>query len=1124
MRAPFFPVGWTIGLQFMPAEVSHECIVAMAKEPEWLAKPLQDAGFMVHKASRRSEAVNLVAQYGPCLVLTDPQGTPAPERLARDHLKPPQDQPHPLLVQFVPRKQAGRAATADITLPYPENDTELLETVRALLRPGRARQERESPEGTHALQLTQFAIDRAAYGAVWVKPDATLYYANEACCNLLGYPREQLLELSVFDVNPDFTSGTWQEHWEALKRAGSMTFESRLQARNGDIVPVEISAHYITLAGREYNCAHIRDLRAQKQTEAILEIRARQQAAIAALSRDAVKGVSVACLQQETVRRVAEVFGVEFCGILELHETDHTLRPIAAVGWPAEAMDGAEIPVDSTNQAGYTLLSDEPVVVADFDQETRFGRPPLLRDHGVVSGISVVIPGHERPWGVLGAHSTAKRVFSVDDLNFFQSVAHVLAEAMHRQRMDASLRESEMMLRVAGRTARLGGWVVDLADARIIWSDETCAIHDMPPGTTLSLEEGIAFYAPEWQEHVRDVFYACAENGVPFDEEMALISRTGRHVWIRAIGEPVRDDSGAIVQVRGAIQDITEKKVAEQEVAQLAERLTNTLESITDAFFTLDSDWRFTYLNEEAQRLLGRRREELLGRSVWEEFPATVDSEFETEYRRAVREHRPVEFDAFYEPLETWFEVRAYPSDEGLAVYFHDITDRKEAEEEINFLALYDSLTHLPNRKLFHDRLTLALGASTRRQHYGATLLLDLDHFKTLNESLGHQIGDILLQQVAKRLRTCLREIDTVARFGGDEFGIILEQLSRRRDEAVLQAEAVAQKILWEFNAPFHLAERERLVTPSIGITLFGGSEETADELLKQADVAMYQAKASGRNTARVFKPEMQTAVSHRVELETEIREALQRGEFVPYFQPQVNIENQVIGAEALVRWQHPQHGILLPGTFIPVAEETGLIESIGADMLASVCQQLAAWSSHPETGHLSIAVNVSAREFHNPDFVTQVMETIHRAGAQPSQLKLELTETLLLADVEDTIKKMSDLKSQGVRFSLDDFGTGYSSLYYVKRLPLDELKIDQRFVRDVLTDANDAAIMRAVVVLAQSLGLRVIAEGVETREVRDFLAEQGCAGFQGFLFSHPLPLEDFQRYLDRYPVAAGSN
>ena len=440
-----------------------------------------------------------------------------------------------------------------------------------------------------------------------------------------------------------------------------------------------------------------------------------------------------------------------------------------------------------------------------------------------------------------------------------------------------------------------------------------------------------------------------------------------------------------------------------------------------------------------------------------------------------------------------------------------DISGRKAAEDEARYLAFYDALTQLPNRRLLVDRLQQVLVNGARSGLTTAVLFVDLDNFKTLNDTRGHEVGDLLLKDVAQRLRSCVREQDTVARLGGDEFVVVLQNLSSDAPEAAAQARTLGELILAQLRQPYELAGHEHHFTASIGVTLLNHQRDSVDEVLKQADMAMYRAKDDGRNTLRFFDPDMQQAVNRRALLETELHNGLRRAQFLLLYQPQVDSQGRVTGAEALVRWQHPVQGMVPPSEFIPLAEESGLILPLGQWVMETALRQQARWQQDPLFAHLSLAINVSARQFLQDDFVAQVLALVQQTGANPAQIKLELTESLLLDNVDSVIATMRALKAHGLGFSLDDFGTGYSSLSYLKRLPLDQIKIDQGFVRDVLLDASDAAIARSIIALAGSLGLSVIAEGVETTAHHQFLLAHGCQAFQGYLFGRPLTLEDFE-------------
>ena len=591
------------------------------------------------------------------------------------------------------------------------------------------------------------------------------------------------------------------------------------------------------------------------------------------------------------------------------------------------------------------------------------------------------------------------------------------------------------------------------------------------------------------------------------------------------LGTSIRTADGTLLGYIGVIRDITERNRTEKALKESEERFRTLIEWSPEPVVVVCSGV-VRYVNPVALAIFGAKSDQDL---IGKPFLELVHPDFHQVVLDRIRkisedgtavpmlEEKFLRLDSTPIDVEVQSAAIVYGGEPAIQVAIRDITVRKAAQEQIQRLAFSDALTGLPNRRLLLDRLEQALTAVTRHQRQAALLFIDVDDFKTINDTLGHDQGDVLLRQISQRLLTCVREGDTVARVGGDEFVVLLKDLSQSAQEAATQAEAVAKKIIAVLNRPYQLGSSAQHSTASIGVTLFDGDpRERIDEPLRRADMALYQAKAAGRNTLRFFDPQMQAVVTARAELEAGLHEALEKNQFLLLYQAQVTRQSQITGVEVLLRWNDPRRGMVPPAEFIHLAEETGMILPIGQWVLATACTQLARWATQSDMAHLTLSVNVSARQFHQNDFVEQVLATLDRSGAKASRLKLELTESLLIHNVDDVIAKMNALKDRGIGFSLDDFGTGYSSLSSLKRLPLDQLKIDQGFVHDILVDANDAAIAKMVVALADSMGLAVIAEGVETEAQRDFLAELGCHAYQGYLFSRPLPLLEFEALLAR--------
>ena len=638
-------------------------------------------------------------------------------------------------------------------------------------------------------------------------------------------------------------------------------------------------------------------------------------------------------------------------------------------------------------------------------------------------------------------------------------------------------------------------------------------------GRTVGETKGLTYweitpqsYAEQEQEQLRQL--SVFGRYGPYEKE--YIHKDGHHVAVRLSGLIINRQSEQYIW--SSVEDISARKQSEIDL-----RIAATSFESQESIMITDANRVIQRVNQAFTNETGYTAEEVIGRTprllqsgrhnrafyhtMWETIRRTGAWKGEIWDRRKSGEIYP-----------KWLTITAVKGEDGIVTHYvgsHiDITERKAAEEEINYLGFHDALTHLPNRRLLMDRLEHALATSERIGREGALLLIDLDNFKTLNDTLGHQIGDLLLQQVAQRLESCMRDGDTVARLGGDEFVVVMENLAKHTLEAGAQTEAISEKIFASLSQPYQLETYEYNCTASIGATLFNDKSQATDELLKQADIAMYQAKKAGRNTLRFFDPQMQASITVRVALEGELRKALEQQQFHLYYQIQVDSSHRPLGAEVLIRWIHPERGMVSPAQFIPLAEETGLILPIGQWALETACAQLKAWEQDALTRDLVLAVNVSARQFHLADFVAQVQAIVQRHAINPKLLKLELTEGMLLENIEEIINKMHEIQALGVGFSMDDFGTGYSSLQYLKRLPLDQIKIDQSFVRDITTDPNDASIVQTIIVMAGTLGLSVVAEGVETEVQREFLELRGCTHFQGYLFGRPVPIAQFEELL----------
>jgi len=694
-------------------------------------------------------------------------------------------------------------------------------------------------------------------------------------------------------------------------------------------------------------------------------------------------------------------------------------------------------------------------------------------------------------------------------------VAEPVARSVKRQQQYLFERMTELrrLALVAERTTNL----VMITDARerIVWVndgfrritgyDPIHALGRTPDGLVVDSRPSMSL------DRVREAI----ERGEGVLAQLPGRTSDGREIWLEFDIQPLCDEAGSLLGFVAVASDVTERRRAQADL-RIAAIAFDSLEAIaiTDASqVMLKVNPAFTRITGyESSEAIGRRPGELLGsgrqgRAFYQAMQASLRSR---KHWQGELWNRRKNGELYLQQLSITAVTDEDDRVENYVAVFSDITEKRRADETIRNLAYYDPLTELPNRRLLRDRLLQAMNSSASTGRFAAIMFIDLDNFKELNDTRGHDVGDLLLVEVAGRLSAGVRTSDTVARQGGDEFVIIVCNLDVDAVVAMQQVAAIAEDIRASLNRPFFLSGHEHHSTPSIGINVFIGHEQPIDELLKRADAAMYQAKRSGRNTLRFFDPETHAAMTERIALETDLRRALPEGQLRLYFQPQVDHDDMIVGAEVLLRWMHPRRGLVSPAHFIATAEESDLIVDIGAWVLEQACAQLTKWVQQPAHRHLKLSVNVSARQFQDPDFVARVGAAVGRSGIDPARLKLELTESLVVINIDETVARMNEIRQLGVGFAMDDFGTGHSSLAYLTRLPLDQLKIDQSFVHKMMVNRSDGAVVQTIVSLAKNLAIEVIAEGVETTEQHAFLEAMGCRLFQGYLYGAPVTAEEF--------------
>lgn len=852
-----------------------------------------------------------------------------------------------------------------------------------------------------------------------------------------------------------------------------------------------------------------------------IESRNRQETAIAELGQAALTGVDPSILLGQACALVELTLQVGHCRALEITPGGR-MSVRAAIGTNASFLHCTRDADEDESLGMVTLLAEAPLTFSDLAGETRFKATHLHHYHGVRSGIGVVIRTQYGPWGVLLAYCNEQRVFSDYELGFLRSAANIVGEAIARARTEHALRKSEARLRQVIASAFDTVITLDRSGNVIEWNPQAEATFGVAAREVLGqpLHHGLF---PERQMRFIHAVMRRFRQG----RRSSWLRRRIETIARRANGEefPVEvtlapAGTGADQTFTAFIRDISERRQAQRELEQREQRFRTIVEKSWSGVALLDPELRFSFVGSSTPHLIGYSEEELIGHSIFDfvhpreiedarRFFSIVTTSPNREAHGELR---------FRHKNGTWVWLEGFSQNlieeasvGAVVLNYRDISQRKETEKQLEYRAYYDSLTGLPNRLLFRDRVVNGLQHAKRNKVGLAVMYLDVDHFKLVNDGLGHSFGDKLLADIAHRLQGALRASDTISRIGGDEFSILLPEVTST--EAVA---GVARKVLDSLGRPFHVEGHELHVTASIGISFFPTDGEDVETLLKCADAAMYRAKELGRNQAQLFTASMNERYVRRLALEQHLHHAVERNQLELWYQPVYDrARRRIVSAEALLRWRDPNRGLVEPAEFIQLAEETGLIVEIGAWALREACRQLREWHDRGLVS-MRIAVNISAVQLQQRGLVDVVRDALEQSGIAPASLQLEITESAAMQNIELTMKTLRELKDMGVSIAVDDFGTGQSSLIYLKAFPIDTVKIDKEFLRDVTTDETAAAIVSYVINLAHTLQLRVVAEGVENEEQYTFLRHYACDLMQGYLFSKPLPAEQLFAFLQQ--------
>ena len=948
-------------------------------------------------------------------------------------------------------------------------------------------------------------------------PSGTIIFANEQAARIFGLPAEQLVgterptSVRRFAEDGRELGGTeLTSHVARKENRAIRDVRTRFVRADGEELWVRIDSVPVpdAFGALEYVVTSFFEVTERMRAEARLALRVRQQAAVAELGRLALAANDLDALFAETVRTVNGLLGAEACRIIQHSRSERRLSVRA--GTRLTPGSAAEWIADDANssQAGYTIANGTDVISNDLATERRFAVYAPISAAGFQSTATVIIPGHERPFGVLAAISRATE-FATDDVMFMRAVANILGEAIERLAGIQRIRANEARLRT----------VVDHLPLDLVVYDATGRV-TLTSGQRVSGRTGTPAVVGD------SVFDLNKQNPAGLNrivralrgEEVHEEVHTGERV-VDLRHQPVLAADGTVSEVVGLALDVTERAKAQDGLARKEAFVRSIFDSVDTHLAVLDRAGVIVDANEHWLQEVRSGESDMKDATIGDDYLAFLRNT-DTEESRVVAAGIEAVLDktrpnvSFEFPLErvdgrSWYQLSVQPlraPDGGVVVGHRDITERKRAEEALEHQALHDMVTDLPNRTLLRDRLRQAILAARRRNTQVALLFIDLDRFKELNDTFGHQAGDTILREVGERFVDAVRASDTVARLGGDEFAVLIP-LAADRDEALM----VARRALASLQQPFSVEGESAYIEASIGIVLCPEHGEDVQTLMRRADVAMYAAKRAGSGM-QIYEQDKDLHSPSAIGLAGDLRHSVERGELVLHYQPIVDLaQNRCVGVEALCRWEHPTRGVISPGTFIPLAEENGFIRQIGL------------WTMHEAMGVISgangaavpiMSVNLSMRSVRGTDLAANLAEMIERTGADPSRLKFEITETAMMADAEHTRAVLGELQRMGIRLSIDDFGTGYSSLAYLQRLPVDDIKVDRSFVLSMLSNSSDEAIVRSTIELAHNLGMRAIAEGVEDQATLDRLRELGCDQAQGYYMGRPMPLAQLHEWL----------